>query len=178
MSRELTSTPSMPQCCWPATKSLRWPIGKTHRLHVVCLNCCIIPGQIWSLLHIPGETYCVMYNQTLICNYTVFVCTSQHTAHRKMRLQTLLKYMGGGGKRIVAFTFKFNKCSYLQREPQLISTLHILLVEHPEEFDNIGVVRKGFEDVVLCFDLLINVLKNKVTIRSWLSSMFRCQNMR
>lgn len=100
------------------------------------------------------------------------------TAHRKMRVQTLLRYMGVGGKRIVAFPFKYNECSYLQREPQLISTLHIILVEHPEEFDNIGVVREGFEDVVLRFDLLINVLKNKVTIRSWLSTIFRCQNMR
>lgn len=62
-------------------------------------------------------------------------------------------------KHVAAFPFKYNKGSHLQYEPQLIATLHILLVEHPVEFDDVGVVRKGFEDVVLCFDLLINVLK-------------------
>lgn len=62
---------------------------------------------------------------------------------------------------MVAFLFKYNKCSYLQYEPQLVSAFHILLVVHPIEFDNIGVVRKSFEDVVLCFNLLINILKKK-----------------
>ena len=59
--------------------------------------------------------------------------------------------------------FKYNKCSYLQYQPQLVSTFHILLVVHPVEFDNIGVVRKSFEDVVLCLDFLINILKNRDT---------------
>lgn len=67
----------------------------------------------------------------------------------------------GCGKHIVAFLFKYNKCSYLQYQPQLVSTFHVFLVVHPVEFDNIGVVRKSFEDVVLRFDLLIDILQNK-----------------
>lgn len=51
-----------------------------------------------------------------------------------------------------------HELSYLQHKPQLISTFHVLLVVHPIEFDDIGVVRKSFEDVVLRFDLLIDVL--------------------
>lgn len=74
---------------------------------------------------------------------------------------------------IAASPFKCDKRSYLQYEPQLIAALHVLLVEHPVEFDNIGVVRKGFEDVVLCFDLLVNVLSKT---RS--SSVRRCQSTR
>lgn len=67
----------------------------------------------------------------------------------------------GCDKHTVAFPFKYNERSYLQHEPQLVSTLHVLLVVHPVEFDDIGVVGEGFEDVVLGFDLLINVLRNK-----------------
>lgn len=51
--------------------------------------------------------------------------------------------------------------AYLQDQPELIATLDILLVVHPIEFDNVGVVREGFQDVVLRFNLLINILKKK-----------------
>lgn len=69
----------------------------------------------------------------------------------------------GCGKHKVASGFKHNNSSYLQHQPQLISTFHVLLVVHPEEFDDIGVVRKSLEDVVLRFDLLIDILKGKDT---------------
>lgn len=54
-----------------------------------------------------------------------------------------------------------DQASHLQNEPQLISTFNILLVVHPVELDNIGVVRESFEDVVLGLNFLIDVLKNK-----------------
>lgn len=67
----------------------------------------------------------------------------------------------GSDQHIAAFPFRHSERSYLQHEPQLVSALHVLLVVHPVEFDDIGVVGEGFEDVVLCFDLLINILRNK-----------------
>lgn len=65
------------------------------------------------------------------------------------------------GAHTVVFLFKYTKSSYLQHQPQLVSTLHVFLVVHSVEFDHIGVVRKGFQDVVLSFDLLIDILENK-----------------
>ena len=56
--------------------------------------------------------------------------------------------------------------SYLQGKPQLVATFHILLVVHPIELDHIGVVGESLEDVVLCFNLLVNVLPKKRTIAS------------
>lgn len=50
--------------------------------------------------------------------------------------------------------------SHLQHQPQLVAALHILLVEHPVEFDDVGMVRQSFQDVVLRLDLLIDVLEN------------------
>lgn len=55
--------------------------------------------------------------------------------------------------------------SYLQHEPELVAALHVLLVEHPIELDDVGVVGQSFQDVVLRLDLLIDVLeKSKVRV--------------
>jgi len=51
--------------------------------------------------------------------------------------------------------------SYLQHQPQLVTAFHVLLVVHPEELHDVGVVREGLEDVVLGFDLLVDILKKK-----------------
>lgn len=49
--------------------------------------------------------------------------------------------------------------AHLQDEPELIPTLDVLLVVHPVELDHVGVVREGFQDVVLCLDLFIYILE-------------------
>lgn len=48
--------------------------------------------------------------------------------------------------------------AYLQYQPQLISVFDVLFVVHPKELNHVGVVGQSLEDVVLCLDLLINVL--------------------
>ena len=48
--------------------------------------------------------------------------------------------------------------AYLQSKPELVSIFDILLVEHPKELHYVGVIRKSLEDVVLGFNLLIDVL--------------------
>lgn len=53
------------------------------------------------------------------------------------------------------------KRTYLQHEPQLVPTFLVLFVIHPEELDNISVVRQGFENVVFCFNFFINILQSK-----------------
>lgn len=59
--------------------------------------------------------------------------------------------------------FGRNGLSHLQRQPQLVPALHVLLVEHPVELDDVGVVGESFQDVVLRLDLLVDVLGNSVT---------------
>ena len=49
--------------------------------------------------------------------------------------------------------------AYLQSKPELVSIFDILLVEHPKELHYVGVIRKSLEDVVLGFNLLIDVLR-------------------
>lgn len=53
-----------------------------------------------------------------------------------------------------------DQLSHLQHQPQLVAALHVLLVEHPVELDDVGVVGQSFQDVVLRLDLLIDVLEN------------------
>lgn len=64
---------------------------------------------------------------------------------------------------LILIHLKYNERPYLQYQPQLIATFHVLLVVHPIKLDNIGVVRQSLEDVVLCFDLLVNILQNEDT---------------
>lgn len=172
----LPQPPARP-CCWPATKSLRWPVGKL----IDCTWWLKLLRNPWPDLVAAAYAWrdVLCDNRNLICNYAVFVCTSQPQRTGKCGRKSYSNIWAAVVKHVAAFPFKYNKGSHLQYEPQLIATLHILLVEHPVEFDDVGVVRKGFEDVVLRFDLLINVLKTKktkVTVCPWLSSMCRCRD--
>lgn len=54
------------------------------------------------------------------------------------------------------------RLAHLQHQPQLVTALHVLLVEHPVELDHVGVVGESFQDVVLRLDLLIDVLENTI----------------
>lgn len=54
---------------------------------------------------------------------------------------------------------------YLQHQPKLVSVFGVLLVEHAVELHHVGMIRKRFQDVVLCLNLLVDILKQEQRVR-------------